>query len=152
MNYTVFDIASKEIIRSGVCDEDIFALQADVGQGVIEGEYNNFVGYVENNVIVFYTAQQTALKQNQPSPFSYWSNQTFSWIDSRTETQQYNDAKNGVALQRNTLLYESDWTQIPNNPLSIEEQEAWAVYRQQLRDITSQSGYPLNVVWPTKPR
>jgi len=152
MNYTVFEINSKEIIRNGVCGEEIFALQAGEGQGVLEDEYSSLTAYVENNTVVFYTAEQAALKANKPSPFCYWSNQTFNWIDPRTQTQKYNDAKNGVALQRNTLLYESDWTQIPNNPLSTEKQEKWAVYRQQLRDVTSQSGYPFNVVWPTQPQ
>jgi two-component sensor histidine kinase len=32
-----------------------------------------------------------------------------------------------------------------------QKQQEWAVYRQNLRDITSQSGYPFNVIWPTKP-
>jgi hypothetical protein len=53
---------------------------------------------------------------------------------------------------RNLLLYESDWTQIPNNPLTVEQQQAWADYRQQLRDIKSQPGYPNNVIWPTPPQ
>lgn len=56
-----------------------------------------------------------------------------------------------IKMQRDQLLYQSDWTQIPNNPLTSEKQQEWAVYRQQLRDITSQSGYPFNVVWPTQP-
>jgi hypothetical protein len=36
---------------------------------------------------------------------------------------------------RNNLLKESDWTQLPNNPLTAEKQEEWNVYRQKLRDI-----------------
>lgn len=34
-----------------------------------------------------------------------------------------------------SLLYESDWTQIPNNPLTPEYSAEWAVYRQELRDF-----------------
>lgn len=37
--------------------------------------------------------------------------------------------------QRDRLLRESDWTQIRDAVLSIEEQKAWADYRQQLRDL-----------------
>lgn len=51
--------------------------------------------------------------------------------------------------KRNLLLQESDWTQLPDVPL--ETKQAWATYRQALRDITSQEGYPFNVIWPTKP-
>jgi hypothetical protein len=54
--------------------------------------------------------------------------------------------------KRQSLLSESDWTQIPNNPLTEQKQQEWAVYRQQLRDITKQSGYPTNVLWPIQPR
>lgn len=34
-----------------------------------------------------------------------------------------------------TLLYGSDWTQIPNNPLTPEYSAEWAIYRQELRDF-----------------
>jgi hypothetical protein len=53
--------------------------------------------------------------------------------------------------KRKQLLNDSDWTQIQNNPLTAEQQAAWATYRQELRDITTQSGYPFNVIWPTPP-
>lgn len=54
--------------------------------------------------------------------------------------------------KRISLLQSSDWTQIPNNPLTLEQQQAWATYRQALRDITLQPGYPLNIIWPTPPQ
>ena len=44
---------------------------------------------------------------------------------------------------------QSDWTQLPDVPLATKE--AWAIYRQALRDITSQSGFPLNIEWPVEP-
>lgn len=55
-----------------------------------------------------------------------------------------------VRAARGQLLKDSDWTQgkdIPNNISS-----AWAPYRQALRDITTQEGFPLSVTWPTKPQ
>lgn len=48
------------------------------------------------------------------------------------------------------LMMQSDWTQIPNNPLSDEKRAEWAVYRQALRDITNQTD-PFNIDWPTRP-
>lgn len=57
-----------------------------------------------------------------------------------------------VAIARqNALLAESDWTQLADVPLSAEQKAAWATYRQQLRDITDQSGFPDNINWPVKP-
>lgn len=38
---------------------------------------------------------------------------------------------------RNQKLYESDWTQFTDSPLTEEEKESWRIYRQQLRDLPS---------------
>ena len=53
-----------------------------------------------------------------------------------------------IREQRSKLLSGSDWTQIPDNPLSRSERESWATYRQQLRDIPEQAGFPKSVEWP----
>lgn len=53
--------------------------------------------------------------------------------------------------QRNQILKSSDWTQLPDSPLSDEEKTQWAAYRQAWRDITSQSGFPDEVVIPMPP-
>lgn len=55
---------------------------------------------------------------------------------------------NKIRMERNDLLSGSDWTQVADAPV---DQAAWATYRQALRDITAQSGFPDSVVWPTKP-
>jgi hypothetical protein len=52
--------------------------------------------------------------------------------------------------RRNRLLVASDWTQLPDVPLATKT--AWATYRQELRDITAQSGYPTEIIWPTPPQ
>jgi hypothetical protein len=49
---------------------------------------------------------------------------------------------------RNEKLMESDWTQLSDAPV---DKQVWATYRQALRDIPSQSGFPTDVVWPQKP-
>lgn len=56
-----------------------------------------------------------------------------------------------VRRQREQLLFSSDWTQIADAPFSEEKKAAWRAYRQELRDITKQSGFPWDVVWPTRP-
>jgi len=53
-----------------------------------------------------------------------------------------------IRRHRNQLLIESDWTQLPDAPV---DQSAWTIYRQSLRDITEQEGFPENVEWPGKP-
>lgn len=40
-----------------------------------------------------------------------------------------------MKIQRNRLLADSDWTQLPDNGLSDSDRQAWATYRQALRDF-----------------
>jgi hypothetical protein len=54
-----------------------------------------------------------------------------------------------VRMQRNQLLAETDWTQAGDVPQTTKD--AWAAYRQALRDIPQQAGFPVNVTFPTKP-
>lgn len=63
----------------------------------------------------------------------------------------YVDKEKGFRLVRNNKLLESDWTQLPNNHLDESKRQEWNVYRQHLRDITLQTDYPNNVVFPDKP-
>lgn len=56
-----------------------------------------------------------------------------------------------VRAQRNSLLTLCDWTQLPDAPLTTEQKQEWAEYRQALRDIPEQAGFPDAVVWPTMP-
>ena len=56
-----------------------------------------------------------------------------------------------VRAERNTKLTECDWTQLNDTPLDNPTKVAWTNYRQSLRDIPSQSGFPHNVIWPVKP-
>lgn len=53
-----------------------------------------------------------------------------------------------VRKERNKLLAESDWTQVADAPV---DKAAWATYRQALRDITEQNGFPNAVNWPVSP-
>ena len=48
---------------------------------------------------------------------------------------------------RDKLLSKTDWWAVQDRTMSQEEKD----YRQALRDITSQEGFPENIVWPTKP-
>lgn len=58
------------------------------------------------------------------------------------------DVAGQVRAERNSFLAASDWTQVADAPV---DQAAWATYRQALRDIPNQPGFPRDVAWPTKP-
>lgn len=62
--------------------------------------------------------------------------------------RKQNEAAQSIRSQRNKMLIESDWTQVADAPV---DQAAWATYRQALRDITEQDGFPLSVIYPEAP-
>lgn len=60
--------------------------------------------------------------------------------------QSYEDA---ALNTRNRLLLDSDWTQGKDIP--DETSNKWVKYRQDLRDVTKQTGYPFHIIWPSPP-
>jgi hypothetical protein len=69
---------------------------------------------------------------------------TQSEIDTKIENQWEE-----IRVARNEILKECDWTVLPDSPVSASIEE-WKTYRQELRDLTSQSN-PFEIVWPTHP-
>lgn len=57
-------------------------------------------------------------------------------------------AEANIRSQRDDRLTRSDWTQVADAPV---DKQAWADYRQALRDVPSQAGFPYSVVWPQEP-
>lgn len=53
-----------------------------------------------------------------------------------------------VRAKRNILLADSDWRMLPDAP---GDKTAWSAYRQGLRDLPEQDGFPENVYWPVIP-
>jgi DNA replication initiation complex subunit (GINS family) len=56
-----------------------------------------------------------------------------------------------IRAQRDSKLASSDWTQLPDSPLTAEEKQAWADYRQALRDMPESFTTVDEVTWPTAP-
>ena len=74
--------------------------------------------------------------------------ETGRWVIGFTVVNKPQDeAEQAVRNQRNRLLSETDWMALSDNTMTPE----WATYRQALRDITEQTGFPYSVNWPTKP-
>lgn len=76
-----------------------------------------------------------------------------SWIIVEVSSDEKKEIDNHQAFlmreQRNFMLTACDWTQLPNAPV---DSEIWINYRQALRDITLQEGFPHNITWPSKPQ
>ena len=133
-----------------IYDEDGKILSSGIGE-MDEINSNGLMvdAYFDPNKYYIDTAQNVAMEiPERPSEdhrFNYKTKQWELFLPVEAVIEK-------AIWQRSNLLQQSDWTQIPNNPLTQVQQEVWAVYRQQLRDITSQSGYPFNIVWPTPPQ
>ena len=70
------------------------------------------------------------------------------WLIGYTvENKPQDQAESAVRNKRDQLLAETDWMALSDVTMSTEMQS----YRQALRDITGQAGFPYNVTWPTKP-
>ena len=84
------------------------------------------------------------LPSDRPSPFHRYHFHDRMWVDIRPIEWVWGD----VRKERDRRLSATDWTQLPDVPIATKE--AWAAYRQSLRDITEQPD-PFNIVWPTPP-
>jgi hypothetical protein len=75
-----------------------------------------------------------------------WTFDGTNWSSPPTIT----DAEQAAAIRdkRQRLLVNSDWTQLADSPA---DKAAWAIYRQALRDISTQPGFPWAVDWPVAP-
>lgn len=81
-----------------------------------------------------------------------WENST--WVPYAEEPPlsllgpDYGAMADDVRKQRNDLLAACDWTQVADAPV---DKDAWAKYRQALRDITDQPDFPVSISWPVVP-
>lgn len=106
------------------------------GESYIEGTYSDVCFYIENGTPKYIP--------ECPGDYHYFDFDSKQWVIDQVALLI------NIKNTRKRLLTESDWTQLPDVPLATKQ--AWATYRQALRDITTQEGYPFNVIWPTKPQ
>jgi len=134
---SIYNKNTGQIARIINCIDSDVALQYDSSnEFFIQGMYADNKYYIENN--------QAILIPLPPNEYCVFNYNTKQWVDPRTNETQWIIIKS----QRNTLLAESDWTQLPD--VSITNKDQWITYRQALRDITTQTD-PFNIVWPSKP-
>ncbi len=72
-----------------------------------------------------------------------WATEQAAWTTGKNDRQAA-----AVRADRNARLAATDWTQITD---STADKAAWAAYRQALRDVPSQAGFPQSVTWPQEP-
>jgi hypothetical protein len=125
-NYIVHD-ESGNILRTGVCQDDMMYLNARENETVIEGIASDKRHIVVNGKICDKPKDLDALK---------------------VELQER------LRVTRNAKLSATDWTQHVDVDLTQDQVNAWKVYRKQLRDLPSKYEDLMdfeNVIWPTQP-
>lgn len=108
--------------------------------------------YIARGELISYTGEQAAAKADQPRHALNWSNAAMAWVmPEDIDARRASDAVAGIASKRALLLAETDWVVLRAMESDSKVSAQWAAYRQALRDITQQAGYPLNIVWPDRP-
>jgi hypothetical protein len=100
----------------------------------------------------YYNNNEFKQLPEKPSNYHIWNLETEQWEEPENYQQLlFNEAAGKVKQERQRLLATTDWTDTVSASTRLENYNEWQSYRQQLRDITTQEGYPFNVVWPTQP-
>jgi hypothetical protein len=88
----------------------------------------------------------------QPDKPADTDTEYFEWEDDRWVAKPtLRELTSRARNSRDQKLSSCDWTQLPDAPLSEEELQAWRSYRQALRDVPDQQGFPSDIDWPTEP-
>ncbi len=134
----IYEVATGSIICSSempMQKKAIDAMLSEPGRAAIYGSCSPDDGYVKNGELI--------LKGPAPS-----ENHVFNVAREQWELSVPSLTAEVLSMRKRMLL-NSDWTQLPDVPIAT--RDAWATYRQALRDITEQPGFPLDIVWPTPP-
>ena len=137
--FTIFD-ATGAVNRTVSCPMEMIVHQLQPGESYLDGVYDHDAYYLD-------TASGT-LQRKPPRPAG---DMTFDYAGKTWGPTIYTDAQriDAALHQRARLLAACDWSQLPDVPAAT--QALWRAYRQALRDITAQAGYPQQIDWPTEP-
>jgi hypothetical protein len=139
INYA-FYTPTGQYTRTGINMEELQGSDIPEGSSVYYGQVNAYTQYhdTETNMPV-----DMPVKPGEYYKFDYT---TRSWIADAERAARV------VLAQRQQLLIDSDWTDTLSAQTRLGTAYAeWQTYRQALRDITLQPGYPTAVEWPTAP-
>ena len=68
-------------------------------------------------------------------------------VEGETDGSYFTELCEGARIKRNTLIASTDVWALSDRTMTAEQ----TAYRQALRDITGQAGFPTDITWPTKP-
>ena len=111
---------------------------------------------VEGNFLIPGGCVETAPPKTTSDQFARWDGKTWVVEDKPLPAEPEDEAEPTpedlaaeLRLDRYYRLLESDWTQLPD--VSVSAPAVWTKYRQALRDVPQQPGFPHDVKWPKAP-
>lgn len=131
---------SGEIIRSVSCSSEMASVQVQAGEFAIDGIFDGNDFYIDVVEMI------AVSKPKRPSGNVLFDINSKSWEPVISTPAQLAEI---ALMQRFQLLSHCDWSQLPDVPEAT--QLLWREYRQALRDITLQTGYPQKISWPALP-
>jgi len=126
MQVTFYKTDTGEITRLAALHSDVVDANCLSGESWIEGFYDQSTQKIENGEVVSITDDVISQREIDQA-----------WADLRQT--------------RNFLLFETDWTQTVDAPLTDAQKQSWQEYRTALRSLPSNTTDPKNPNWPTKP-
>lgn len=127
-------------------DEDYIRANLGPDEDVLLGEYDPLRQIVHLATLEVLPWVPPKPADNEKCMWS-WSEENKEWLPEPTDIM----VAEVVREQRAALLAETDWVTAKAAETGGPIPDEWKAYRQALRDVTSQPGFPRNVVWPTKP-
>ena len=115
--------------------------------------YNTTTGQILESGATNVQLSEIPLQEGQSIIEGIYEVETYKIIDG-VAVEQTIDFWNAVRIERNTLLTESDWTQMFDSPLTDSKKTEWATYRQALRDLPANNSSATSmddVTFPTQP-
>lgn len=101
--------------------------------------------YKDINNKPFYDPSESVIAKHSLTPIS---EEEFNSIVTAINTPTTEQLAESIRSKRNQLIAETDHMLLPDYPITSEQLSAVQAYRQALRDIPEQSGFPTNVIWP----
>ena len=152
MNYIVYKtgINPSYIIRTGFCSDGMIELQAQEGETSIAGVANDDTQYILNGEVTNYTSEQLIAKNTVPYGY-IWNISTMSATKRLSDEEIFIYLSTQVRTKRNNLISACDYIMLSDFTITGELLTRWKTYRQELRDVPSQSEFPFNIIWPVKP-
>lgn len=123
---TFYDTSTGEITRIATLDDDMVDANCLADEGWVEGFYDQSTQKIENGEVV--SISDDVINQREIEQ---------AWADLRQT--------------RGLLLFETDWTQTVDAPLTDAQKQSWQEYRSALRSLPENTTDPRNPTWPTKP-